>query len=203
MTSFDVSSTRNSSVIESSTETSLPKKHRKNPRLIRFLRRFLGDGLLAYVTYSILFILLFSSASNTMQFGRLFILLIHARDTSISAHALEATLIGVIAFTLICLMHLWSPDAGRKMNLITAYGKVLMLISLLVVGAVAAGRRGSDNQEIDSKCLSEVASIEKNGDWGWVRALLTALFSFQGWENATFVSVYSFLIVFDISSELE
>lgn len=170
-----------------------------------WLRLFLGDGLLAFITYSILFVCLFSTTSNALQFGRLVQLAIWLPDTrnkhppesgsvSIAGSSLEANLIGFLAFTMLCLIHLWFPRAGRRINKWTAVIKLVAIVTLIIYGSVKNHPLG--DQEARDRCTGLATdtrvSITSQGPINliWARALLAVLFSFQGWENATFVGQF-------------
>ncbi|KAH7142073.1 amino acid permease-domain-containing protein [Dactylonectria macrodidyma] len=153
--------------------------------------RFGGDGLLVFIIYSISFILFFNSGTNSMQFGRMVLLCITAEKTSKDEDTSEGPpdvnrdlmrFIGVFVLSLICLFQYFSPNFGRSLNKTLAVAKIAMLFGLLIAAGRAAtsglGRSGDwdTTYHVDSKGVSTA------------KALLLVLFSFKGWENATFVT---------------
>ncbi|KAK2026409.1 hypothetical protein LX32DRAFT_21698 [Colletotrichum zoysiae] len=159
------------------------------------LRRFTGDGLLAYVVYSILFVSIFNSGTNAMQFGRMVLLAInaetiHDKDTTEHFSPNERHLlrfIGIVALTTLCMVQYLSPKSGRHLNTLWAVVKIGFVVGLILTGAVKDGDRDT---------ITERAAEWKGSDGNdfrhafvWAKALLAVLFSFEGWENATFVSL--------------
>jgi amino acid transporter len=172
----------------------------------------MGDGLLAFIIYSLMFIVFFNSATNSMQFGRMVLLCINAdRDNNNSTiNAAQGVnnvtvdvnddlirYIGVGILTLICLAQFFSPSFGPRLNKFLAVIKIGFLLGLVIVGLTALSHDIKDGKGHD---------ITRSRDWlkwndrkveskvSFAKALLIVLFSFEGWENATFVS--SFLIPF-------
>lgn len=157
-------------------------------KLTKFLQRLCGDGLLAYVVYAIMFILLFSSASNAMHFGRLVMLYKYDPDSDndTSASELETNIIGFLTFSILCLAHLWFPKSGRLLNKVTAVLKIIAVFGLIVVGG-SSKRSNIEDKRCNGTGGKDSTSRAEDG-LAWVGALLSIFFSFQGWENATFVS---------------
>ncbi|KAM6530406.1 hypothetical protein FALCPG4_008533 [Fusarium falciforme] len=174
------------------------------------ITRFLGDGLFAYITYSIAFVAFFNSGTNSMQIGRFLLLCIQDdKDTTSSSTEQEnkaeqevsndinqdlMRFIGVVTLSIICLLQYFSPGFGRGMNKTLAVIKLAFMVALFIVGIAATGRKiedrsgdwyvwhpTKDEQENDS-------DIGERSDLTFAKALLLVLFSFQGWENATFVA---------------
>lgn len=173
-------------------------------------RLLLGDGLAGFVTYSILFICLFSSTSNALHFGRLMQLVIHPpeqngckpktdKDGSDTwrPRRTEANMIGFLTFTTLCLIHYWFSGAGRRINKWTAVIKLAAVVALIIYGGSSYAGKASEDTDSNgnTKRSTEVggeAGEDDNDVLRSARALLQILFSFQGWENATFVSVLPF-----------
>lgn len=172
----------------------------------------MGDGLLAFIVYSLIFIVFFNSATNSMQFGRMVLLCINAdRDNNNSTiNAVQGVdnvtvdvnndlirYIGVTILTIICLTQFFSPSFGRRLNKFLAVVKIGFLLGLIIVGLTALSHDIKDGKGRDTT---------RSRDWfawndrnvvtkvSFAKALLVVLFSFEGWENATFVS--SFLLLF-------
>jgi amino acid transporter len=201
-----------------SSETSSPPKP--------WLRLLLGDGLAGFIIYSILFVCLFSSTSNALQFGRLIQLAIRQPDDEVywqtknetlgqnqadpwapedvvferariesfeKIRRFQANAIGFITFSILCLIGLWYPSASRSINRWTSILKLGAIVGLIIYGASSYAFDGNDDDK-DNQCMvskgnsgSQIAN-EDSEFLKWVRVLLQILFSFQGWENATFVS---------------
>ncbi|KAK4221863.1 high-affinity methionine permease [Podospora fimiseda] len=164
-------------------------------RIKTFLRKFLGDGLLAYVTYSLSFIGVFNSGTNSMQTGRMILICIAASDTAsgtasdINRHV--ARLIGVVVLTTICLVQFFSPNTGRKLNRFLATVKILFLVALFIVAASATSKPKDPAKDWFTWHTSAPRDGRAPTPKTWVtfaKALLAVLFSFEGWENATFVT---------------
>ncbi|KAH7129527.1 hypothetical protein B0J13DRAFT_588415 [Dactylonectria estremocensis] len=145
---------------------------------------FGGDGLLIFIISSISFVLFFNSGTNSMQFGRMVFLCITAEKTSKDEDTSEGPpdvnrdlmrFIGVFVLSLICLFQYFN----------TAVAKIAMLLGLLIAaGNVATSGKGRPGDwdttyPVDSKGVSTA------------KALLVVLFSFEGWENATFLHFIS------------
>ncbi|CAG7560622.1 unnamed protein product [Fusarium equiseti] len=158
-------------------------------------KKLLGDGLLAYIIYSLAFIALFNSATNSQQFGRMILLCLHAdkeeNDDDVKEDQHLMRYIAVSVLSIICLAQFFSPGFGRRLNKFLAVVKIGFLIGLVAVGLAALSR------DFDSKS-SGGASLDRGEDWSerrevrskvsFAKALLVVLFSFEGWENATFVA---------------
>jgi amino acid transporter len=154
------------------------------------MRKFLGDGLLAYITYAVIFIAVFNSGTNSMQTGRMILLCVVADEPgNPDVHRDVVRLIGVIVLTSLCLLQFFSPKTGRGLNKVLATVKILFLVALFLVGVDATSR---------PMTTPENAEVGRGGDWlvwhdtgsrlNFAKALLAVLFAFEGWENATFVS---------------
>ncbi|KAF5647072.1 high-affinity methionine permease [Fusarium sp. NRRL 25303] len=182
-------------------------------RLVQLRRKLMGDGLLAYIIYSLMFIVFFNSATNSLQFGRMILMCINAQKaghgtvmngrniTAVNGDNKAATevdldvnqdvmrFIGVTIISIICFTQFFSPSWGSKLNKFLAVVKIGFLIGLIIVAFTALPK---DIEDIEGNV------VPKGQDWlawhgspSWVqfaKALLAVLFSFEGWENATFVA---------------
>lgn len=158
-------------------------------------KKLLGDGLLAYIIYSLAFIIFFNSATNSQQFGRMILLCLHADkednydDIKNDQHLMRYIAVSILS--IICLAQFFNPAFGRRLNKFLAVVKIGFLVGLISVGLAALGR------DFNSKS-SDGASLDRGEDWSerrevrskvsFAKALLVVLFSFEGWENATFVA---------------
>ncbi|KAK2599262.1 hypothetical protein N8I77_011032 [Diaporthe amygdali] len=203
----------------------------------RTMRKLSGDGLLGLIVYAVLFVGVFNSATNSMQFGKVILVAIQADQFSQDArHEINrdlARFIAVAALSIICLVQFFSPRAGRRLNNLAAVVKILFMLLLIVFGGLAVSKAhksstdwtekncvfnngtysvfpsspsccfGRDAESVlrDTTCFS--SSVIDNiiqpeadtkfakrgtGSDAWAKALLLVLFSFEGWENATFVA---------------
>jgi amino acid transporter len=167
----------------------------------------MGDGLLAYIIYSVMFIVFFNSATNSLQFGRMILMCINANkaDNGATVDGDETSakeddpdvnhdlmrFIGVTILSLICLAQFFSPSWGRKLNKFLAVVKIGFLIGVIIVALAAL------SNDIEDKNKHAVPRAKDWLTWHgspsrvqFAKALLAVLFSFEGWENATFVSLF-------------
>lgn len=161
-------------------------------RLKKWLRRFLGDGLLAYITYSVCFIGLFNSGTNSMQTGRMILICIASQEDNVvpDVNRDVIRLIGVVTLTALCLLQYFSPQFGRKLNQGLAIVKILFLVTLWIVALAASSHplKKPDGTVVDRAADWHIWH-KPNNSWNqFAKALLSVLFSFEGWENATFVA---------------
>ena len=142
------------------------------------LSRLLGDGLLAYTIYAFLFVALFNSCTNVLQIGRQTLIAIHP-DSPTNADLMR--FIAVFALSIICFVQLFSSRAGRALNNFSAILKIIFLIVLLGFGFDALRKNGSAGD------FTHTADM-KVDNFSYAQALLIVLYSYEGWENATFVA---------------
>lgn len=132
--------------------------------------------LFAYTLYATLSVFLANSSTNSMQFANQVLI-------SASSHPADhQRILRFIAFailTMVCLLHYFSAAFGRRLNTLLALSKLIMLLVVIIAGGGKA--RKADFNDI-SKAHTTPASSSA------ATAFLYILFSFQGWENATFVS---------------
>ncbi|KAK7710171.1 hypothetical protein SLS63_013034 [Diaporthe eres] len=201
------------------------------------IRKLSGDGLLGFIVYAVIFVGVFNSSTNSMQFGKVILVAIQADQFSKDArHELNRDLvrfIAVAALSIICLVQFFSPRVGRRLNNLAAVVKVLFMLLLIIFGGLAASKAQKSPTDWTEKncvfsngtysvfpgdtscCLdSDVDSVLRDttcfvgdvidnvirpdadnkfakkgtGSDAWAKALLLVLFSFEGWENATFVA---------------
>jgi amino acid transporter len=137
----------------------------------------MGDGLMAYTAYAFLFISLFNSATNLQQIGREVLIGIHPLD---DPNRDLLRFIGVVALTVICFIQLFSARAGRVLNGLFALIKIAFLFVLLCFGWHYLSVNGpAPDFEAQPTGISAL---------GYAQALLIVLYSYEGWENANFVS---------------
>lgn len=84
--------------------------------------------------------------------------------------------LAVVVLTFFCVLHFRSARMARGLNRALAGFKIVMLLIVFISGAVKAGRQPVSWSAPPSDEPSSTAA-----------AFLLILFSFGGWENATFV----------------
>ena len=87
--------------------------------------------------------------------------------------------LAVVVLTFMCALHYRSARMARRLNATLAGLKILMLIVVMVAGAVKASKEHISWSETTPSAASSSAA-----------AFLLVIFSFGGWENATFVRIY-------------
>jgi amino acid transporter len=130
-----------------------------------------------------------------MQIGRMILIAIQADSPDLAVNNDLVRFIGVFSLSLLCFLQYFSPTAGRKLNVVWALVKIIFVIALIGVGAKAAasvpadkktswsGSYFSDDPAVQNDPANQGYSLKED----WAKALLSVLFSFEGWENATFV----------------
>jgi amino acid transporter len=144
--------------------------------------KLFGDGLFAYVQYAFLFIAFFNSATNSLQVGRQLLIAIRPQDAEPDHNVLR--LIAVNALSILCLIQYFDPQSARKLNRWFASIKILFLLMVFFAGcnAVRKGRySGAGFQECHPSDLPRHKVLI-------AKAMLLVIFSYEGWENATFVA---------------
>ncbi|KAL5590347.1 hypothetical protein FOBRF1_013904 [Fusarium oxysporum] len=95
--------------------------------------------------------------------------------------------IGVTIISIICLTQFFSRSWGRKLNKFIAVVKIGFLIGVIIVALTAL------SSDIEDRRGNAVPRAQDWLEWHgspskvqFAKALLAVLFSFEGWENATF-----------------
>lgn len=86
--------------------------------------------------------------------------------------------IAIVALSFFVLIHYLSGRAGRDLNQVMAFVKVLLLVIVFIAGIVRASHNYTSDWGIKPNKDASSSAI----------AFLYIVFSFTGWENATFVS---------------
>ncbi len=158
--------------------TSYNEINGESPNWSTPILRHLGNGLFAYTIYAILFITLFNSGTNSLQVGRQVLIAVNPRENDPNRHLIG--FIAVVVLTVVCFIHYFSARAGRAANRYLCILKLVFVVVLLGASAKTAmvgPKIGFPTLVDESKTFSNYA-----------RALMLVLFSFEGWENASFVS---------------
>jgi hypothetical protein len=101
-------------------------------------------------------------------------------EPSITIEPRAMRFIAVVILSLICIFHYFTARGGRALNQALAFGKFVALLALIGLG----GRTVQENKDTGANYpLAPTRTLSNTA-----AALLLVLFSFQGWENATFVS---------------
>lgn len=87
--------------------------------------------------------------------------------------------IAVVILTFFCLLHYFSARVGRALNQVLAFTKIGLLLIVVFAGVARAAKHF--NKDDWSRAPNSNHSSSAT-------AFLYILYSFSGWENATFVS---------------
>ena len=85
--------------------------------------------------------------------------------------------IAIVSLAFFCLLHYFSGHAGRTLNQILAFFKLCLLLIVFVAGCVRVGHHYTPDWTKPSNADRSSSAL----------AFLLIVFSFSGWENATFV----------------
>ncbi|OCK94885.1 uncharacterized protein K441DRAFT_90733 [Cenococcum geophilum 1.58] len=132
--------------------------------------------LLTYTCYSLYFVCLYTTATNSMQFARQVIMAATKSDDIPDQRVMR--LIAVVIMSLICLLLYFSTATGRKLNRYLAWLKIGLMIIIFIAGGVKAGKGPAHDINWKFKSAQSNSAI----------ALLQVLYAYQGWENATLVA---------------
>jgi amino acid transporter len=147
-------------------------------KAFRLFRRNAGNGLFAYTVYAFIFVALFNSGTNCLQFGRQFLIGKSPNpDKEVDDDLVR--LIAIIVLWAVCTLHFSSARAGRNINTFFAITKVLVLVILACRGSKKAAK---------GEMIGNLGPELIQGRSRYATALLLVIFSFEGWENANFVS---------------
>ncbi|KAM7219404.1 Amino acid permease domain containing protein [Rhypophila decipiens] len=108
------------------------------PQHATLRQRFFGDGLLPFLTFSVMFIAIFNSGTNCMQTGRMILLSIAANEPgSPDVHRDVVRLLGVVILTILSLLQYFSARFGRKLNRFLVVIKLGFMVALFLTVMVA------------------------------------------------------------------
>jgi amino acid transporter len=130
-----------------------------------------------YTLYTMYFITLYTSTSNSIQTGYYVLLAAKVKPADMSVDLI--CFIGVVMTTGICLLMLFSSLQSRRLNVATAVLKVLLLIAVICLGGWYVS-----NHQANAGTGWSIGSPEPN----WTSGIFLVFFSYHGWENATYVS---------------
>jgi amino acid transporter len=142
--------------------------------------------LLATIIFSGFFLVLGNSYGNSVTFAKQILL---ASDTSYeNTTDIDERLIRFIAIVVlsaVCLLHYFSNKFGLFLNKLFAIFKTILLFTVFVAGVKSARKEGSG---LDDFTQTHGASDSANG----LAAMVLIFYSYQGWENANYVSMPCF-----------
>lgn len=155
--------------------------------------------LLVYTAYAIYFVSLNNDATNAMQFANQVDISATWNGPNYSADGQEIIpnpspkvdprfmrFLAVVILSFVCLLHYFSAWLGRGVNKILAVFKLVSLLALLSLAARAVAENPNRGENF-SRTTDSIPSYATST----AAAFLLVIFSFQGWENATFV-IYLF-----------
>ncbi|KXT01159.1 hypothetical protein AC578_601 [Pseudocercospora eumusae] len=146
--------------------------------------------LLAYTLYAFYFVFLYTSATNCMQFARFVLASANYEyfstmdDDKLDHNQRLVRFLSVAVISAICLLLYVSSAKSKLVNKATALAKVILLLGVILAGAAYIGKNGLHGLRRSTPDIRDLSSRDTN----WPFALMQALFSFHGWENATMVA---------------
>ena len=145
--------------------------------ILKLDETFPRPRLFAYTLYTFYFVLLYNTATNSMHFANQVLVCAAGNTPQPTLDPRALRFIAIVALSFFILLHYFSGRAGRDLNQLLAFIKVALLLIVLFAGV----SRASDHYTADW-------GIAPNKDASSSAvAFLYILFSFSGWENATFV----------------
>jgi amino acid transporter len=96
-------------------------------------------------------------------------------------------LIAVVVLSFFCLIHYFSVSAGRALNKVFAFVKICLLLVVIFAGIYWCCTGGRLESWTASNGDLQIA-YNSSDSTDSAAAFLLIIFSFTGWENATFVS---------------
>lgn len=138
--------------------------------------------MFAYIIYTFYFVLTHNTATNSMQVGNQALISANIHNTTYRPDGRLLRFLAIVALSFFCLLHYFSGRAGRTLNQILAAVKVCLLFIVFIAGIVRASKdfRADWAQHVNSNGFAGSGSAS-------ARAFLLITFTFNGWENATFV----------------
>jgi amino acid transporter len=94
--------------------------------------------------------------------------------------------IAIAVLSAVCLLHYFSNRFGLFLNKLFALFKTVLLFTVFVAGAKAAGKEGSGLSD-----FNQTHGIRNPADG--LAAMVLIFYAYQGWENANYVRVSSAL----------
>lgn len=147
-------------------------------RLRGILRQLGRPKMLAYMLYAVQFVVLMSSSTNCLQFGGQ-VLVADLRDPQTHQRLLRFFAITIL--TVVCLILYLNTYYFRKLNILFAYLKLVLIFVIVGRAAYVARTHGHTGFDVLPQIKPKPKTVSH------FLAFLNVLFAFNGWENATFV----------------
>jgi amino acid transporter len=148
--------------------------------------------LLATILFSGFFIVLGSSAGNSLSFAKH--ILLAAKPDITDSSELDKRLVILIAVTIltvVCLLHYFSRSTGLLFNSALALYKITLLLAFFIGGAIASTKKNSGIHDWN----------QQSSNFNTLSAFIYVLYTYQGWENANYVlSLLSISLLRSISN---
>lgn len=160
-----------------------PTDHKYNwlgVKLRGVLRQISRPKMLAYMLYAIQFVVLMSSSTSCLQFGAL-VLEADLREPQSNQRLLRFFAITILS--LVCLLLYFNTYYFRKLNILFACLKCILIV--IIVGKAA--HVSHTNGHPGFRVLPVLQKKPQPKVVSHFMAFLNVLFSYTGWENATFV----------------
>ncbi|CUS13314.1 unnamed protein product [Tuber aestivum] len=143
---------------------------------------------IASCMFAIFFVLLGNTAANTIAFAKHMLVAFNPNEQS-PDYRLQR-FVALVCITFICLLHLFSRKMGIFVNNALAAYKVGLLTFVVISGFVCLGGGGSGdhkNTPYGKENLQNAFEESSGSPYAYASAMLSVLYSYQGWENANYV----------------
>lgn len=140
---------------------------------------FRTPELLPAILFSAFFLFVPNTDGNCIQFAKH--VLLAAMPNVTDTTELDKRLISFVAIcilTIACFVHYFSRNSGLLLNLLFAGYKTVLVIVFIIAGGVASSRIGAKTDWGNHGATSQ----------NIIGALVYVIYSYQGWENANYVS---------------
>lgn len=137
--------------------------------------------LLATILFSGFFLVLGNSYGNSVTFAKQVMLASdssYENTTQLDNRVIR--LIAIVVLSTVCLLHYFSNRFGLFLNKVFALFKTVLLFTVFVAGAKAAGKEGSGYAD-----FNKMHGTSNTADG--LAAMVLIFYSYQGWENANYV----------------
>lgn len=138
--------------------------------------------MFAYIIYAFYFVFTYNTSTNSMQLANQVLISAKINDTAYRPDGRLLRFIAVVALSFFCLLHYFSGRVGRTLNQILAGFKVGLLFVVFIAGIV----RAKNHFQADWGQHTNSTGISGSGSSN-ASAFLFIIFTFTGWENASFV----------------
>ncbi|KAH8655058.1 amino acid permease-domain-containing protein [Tricladium varicosporioides] len=138
--------------------------------------------LLSTILFSGFFLVLGNSYGNSVTFAKQ--VLLASNSTYEKTTDLDDRLvrfIAVVILSAVSLLHYFSNKFGLFLNKLFALFKTILLLTVFIAGAKAAGKEGSGFGD-----FSQTHGMSNPADG--LAAMVLIFYSYQGWENANYVA---------------